>query len=494
MTPQALAAFATLVSFAVHGNRVDLQLDRGSAELVWVSPSAFHFRRTLEGALAAARPERSTEPVAFKVEDTPAALHLRSKLLDVALQRRGLLVKVSGPDGAVLMADLSEPRPDRKRLVWERAAPPGVRFYGLGRFDDPELDLRGKAVDSAVPFLISTAGYGEQHAAGGRFDFTAPDRYRIQTPQEDYYFIYGPKPKEIFEQGSPDDTLVPVAPIRRPATWSGLQSELQETVHQAMSGPVVPPFDFSDSEKAESELKMRVRQVESLVPRIARSVELSSFRKQLASFFDIYAIETRDKGFPIWRALPFQFPDDPECANHADEFMLGDEMLVAPIYQPGNKRQVYFPPGNWTSLETNQEYQGRRIVTVETDGLPVFAHNGAIVPLDSADGIALHYFPKLGGEFFFLEKDLGAYSQVHAAPADDIMRLEIESKKDRNYEWVVHHVERPVDVGFEDRRFQSVVALDGLTDGVWFYDPARKNLFVRVRVKAGEDNVIHLSW
>jgi len=33
MTPQALAAFATLVSFAVHGNRVELKLDRGSAEL-----------------------------------------------------------------------------------------------------------------------------------------------------------------------------------------------------------------------------------------------------------------------------------------------------------------------------------------------------------------------------------------------------------------------------------------------------------------------------
>ena len=41
-------------------------------------------------------------------------------------------------------------------------------------------------------------------------------------------------------------------------------------------------------------------------------------------------------------------------------------------------------------------------------------------------GMALHYFPKLGGEFFLLEGDIAEYSQVHAAPALDFMRLEIE--------------------------------------------------------------------
>ena len=68
MTPQALAAVATLVSFAVHCNRVDLQLDRGSAELVWVSPSAFHFRRTLKGPLTPAKSEHFTDTVAFTPE------------------------------------------------------------------------------------------------------------------------------------------------------------------------------------------------------------------------------------------------------------------------------------------------------------------------------------------------------------------------------------------------------------------------------------------
>jgi hypothetical protein len=494
MPAQALAVLATLVSFAPHGNRIELQLDHGSAEMVWTSSSAFHFRRTLDGPLPPAAPERSTDPVASQVDDTGSAVRIRSKSLDVEISKRGLLVKVSGPDGAVLMADLTEPKPDGKRVAWERKASPGVQFYGLGKMDDLELGLRGKVVDSVIPFLISTAGYGEQHAGAGRFDFTAADRYRIQTPQVDYYFYYGPKPKDIFKQSIFDDTLGGIAGFPRTATWRDLRSRLLETVHQAMSGPYLQAIELEGSEKAPDELKTRIRQIESLSPDVPKSVDISQFRKQLKSFFDIYAIETRDQNRPIWRALPFQFPEDPECAHHADEFMLGDEMLIAPIYENGNKRQVYLPPGTWTSLETNKEYPGRQTITVETVALPVFARNGAIVPLDSEGGIGLHYFPKAGGEFFLLEKENGQYTQIHAAPAGDIMRLEIESKRDRDYQWVVHHAERPVGIGFEDQKYRPVTTLAALADRTWLYDAAQKNLIVRVHVKAGDDNIINLSW
>jgi hypothetical protein len=476
MTPQALAAFATLVSFAHHGNRVELKLDRGSADLVWVSSTAFHFRRTMDGPLPGAPPDLSG-PVAFRIEETPAALHLRSRILNIELQKRGLLLKVAGPDGRVLMADLSEPKPGG----WDRQAPAGIRFYGLGMLDERAMDLRGKRIDSFDPFLISTAGYGEQHLAPAHFDFTLPDRYRIQTPQVDYYFFYGVKPKDILKQrisvAAPSLDL-----YRLPATWDGLRYRLLETVHGAMTSPEMPYLSFSGQDKAPAELKSRIYQIASLTPRLPPFFEPSAFRKQLASFFDIYAIETRDRHFPIWRALPFEFPNDPECALRADEFLLGDELLVAPIYEPGNKRQVYFPPGAWTSLETGREYPGRATALVETEELPVYAHNGAIVPLDAPDGaIALHYFPPQGGEFFLLEKDLDAYTQIHAAPAADVLRLEIESKQSRTYRWVIHHTDRPTAVAFEDRKYK------------WTYDATLKSLTVEVQVKSGEDNIIHVK-
>ena len=48
---QALAAAATLLTVTPHGNRIELKLDQGSAEIVWLSPAAFRFRRVLNGEL-----------------------------------------------------------------------------------------------------------------------------------------------------------------------------------------------------------------------------------------------------------------------------------------------------------------------------------------------------------------------------------------------------------------------------------------------------------
>lgn len=484
MTPQAIAAFATLVSFAQHGNRVDLRLDRGSAELVWISPAAFHFRRVLDGPLAPAAPEPSTAAVEYKIEDGPSAVHLRTRLLDVALAKHGLLVAVNGPGGVRLMEDLTEPRSAGARLSWERRAAEGIRFFGLGPRDDLNLDLRGKAVDSLMPFFFSSSGYGEQHSAPARFDFTAADRYRIEAPLVDYRFLYGPKPKQIFAQLAPAPTMLPWHGPPQTPSWNALRGQLVAAVQEAMSGPFVPRLYFTKPLFTPADLQTRIDQIAALVPDAPESLALfSPFRARLAGFFAAYAIENRDRHDPVWHALPFEFPDDAESARHADEFLLGDEMLVAPICQPGNRRQVYFPPGSWTSFDTGAQYSGRTTASIESESLPVFARDGAIVPFDTAgDAIELHYFLPLGGEFFLLEKDLGAWTQVHAAPAGDILRLEIQSRKDRVYSWVVHRVDRPKSVAFQGREYQ------------WSYDPDRKNLTFTVPVKAGEDNIVHVSW
>ncbi|MBZ5624107.1 MAG: hypothetical protein LAQ69_36220 [Acidobacteriia bacterium] len=498
MPPQALAAVATLLSFAPHGNRIEIRLDRGAAELVWVTPSTFRFRRTLDGPLPEVQWEdRASVPV--QVDDTPGAVRLRSNFIDVAILKHGLLLRVRRLDGTPLMADLSEPRASGAGLIWERQSLAGVRFYGLGPRADPAFDARGRSIEAETPFLISTAGYGEYHPGPGvyRFDFTAEDRYQIRAPVVDYFFHYGPSIKQIFEEhkdtpGGSRSWPVSAEPL---GSWDSLRATLLRLVHGAMSALTGPSLALRPYAGTPQELVQRARQLGSLVDDVSPGpVGLSGFRKQLETFFATYAVETRDKGFPLWHPLPFQFPEDPECNLHTDEFMLGDEMLIAPIYQPGGKRSVYLPQGVWTNLETNAVSPGRRSIAVETSALPVFARNGTIVPLDSPGGMALHYFPTLAAEFFLLESDPEGWSQVHAAPAADIMRLEIEARKARDYQWVVHHIERPSEVGFEGRKYGEVKSAGALTDRTWFYDAAQRNLQVRVRVAAGEDCIINLSF
>src|SRR6266700_6157805 len=125
---QALAAVATVLAFVPHGNRIELQLDHGSAELVWVTSSTFHFRRVLEGRLPDVK-AKETEPVSIQADDLPGAVRLRSKYLDVTVQKHGLLIRVRKLDGVTLMADLSEPRSEAAGVTWERQSPAGAQLY-----------------------------------------------------------------------------------------------------------------------------------------------------------------------------------------------------------------------------------------------------------------------------------------------------------------------------------------------------------------------------
>ena len=154
---------------------------------------------------------------------------------------------------------------------------------------------------------------------------------------------------------------------------------------------------------------------------------------------------------------------------------------------------MYLPRGRWTNLETNELFPGRQTITVETDSLPVFARNGAIVPLDSPAGMALHYFPSLGAEFFVLESDIGEWTQIHAAPAAEVIRLQVQSAKERAYEWVVHHVDRPPAVGFEGRLFPEMKTPVELPPDTWYYDATTRNLQVRIQVGASEDRVVNVG-
>src|SRR5207245_8564336 len=142
------------------------------AELRWLSPGTFRFRRVLNGELPKiAWTDR--DPVAIETADTPAAVRLRTRALEVTVSKRGVLVEVRRVDGVPLMQDLSEPQSEAVGVIWERQVAPGIDFFGLGPRTDPTFALRGKNVRAETPMLVSTAGYGEFHAGAGtyRFDF-----------------------------------------------------------------------------------------------------------------------------------------------------------------------------------------------------------------------------------------------------------------------------------------------------------------------------------
>ena len=75
------------------------------------------------------------------------------------------------------------------------------------------------------------------------------------------------------------------------------------------------------------------------------------------------------------RTMFYEFPKDEKCWDLRDQYMFGDEYLVAPVLKAGMKsRKVYLPEGKWTDIRDGKVYDGGQTVEVSTpiESIPVF--------------------------------------------------------------------------------------------------------------------------
>lgn len=91
------------------------------------------------------------------------------------------------------------------------------------------------------------------------------------------------------------------------------------------------------------------------------------------------------KGIPPMRPLFFDFPDDPDASKIEDAFLLGPDLLVAPVLEAGAlSRDVYLPAGTrWRDAWTDKAYEGGQTLTSKAplERIPLFLREGANLPI-----------------------------------------------------------------------------------------------------------------
>jgi alpha-D-xyloside xylohydrolase len=94
------------------------------------------------------------------------------------------------------------------------------------------------------------------------------------------------------------------------------------------------------------------------------------------------AKDSSARGWPMLRALFFEYPNDPTSWTVDDEYMFGSDLLVAPLLESANARRVYLPPGDWIDYQTGKAYAGERWQQIEAGQIPVvlLVRNHAVVP------------------------------------------------------------------------------------------------------------------
>lgn len=94
--------------------------------------------------------------------------------------------------------------------------------------------------------------------------------------------------------------------------------------------------------------------------------------------------ESEQTGVPVVRPLVMEYPKDEKTYQCSDQFLLGSQLLIAPILRPGQThRAVYLPEGDWYDFWTEEKYVGGRhyLVEADIDTLPIFVKAGTILPL-----------------------------------------------------------------------------------------------------------------
>ena len=88
-------------------------------------------------------------------------------------------------------------------------------------------------------------------------------------------------------------------------------------------------------------------------------------------------------GYPVMRPLFFHYQSDEETLCMNDEFMFGENILVAPVLEQGKlAREVYLPEGEWYDYWTNEKTEGKKYIVKKTplDVCPIYIKSGSIIP------------------------------------------------------------------------------------------------------------------
>ncbi len=88
--------------------------------------------------------------------------------------------------------------------------------------------------------------------------------------------------------------------------------------------------------------------------------------------------EACDTGIPVLRPMHMVFPGDPNCAYLEQQYMLGDRLLVSPVFSEDGVQKFYLPEGKWIHLLTKEPAQGGRWHEGRYDyfSLPLYVREG----------------------------------------------------------------------------------------------------------------------
>lgn len=135
--------------------------------------------------------------------------------------------------------------------------------------------------------------------------------------------------------------------------------------------------------------------------------KFSEFKCTLMPYLFTQAVNTHKTGIPTMRAMVLEFQKDHCCEDIDRQYMLGDSIMVAPVFTESGDVDYYLPEGKWTHIFSNKKYEGGHWLRENYDffSLPLMARENSIIAIgnnnqtpeyDYSQGLTLNIFELSG--------------------------------------------------------------------------------------------------
>lgn len=186
--------------------------------------------------------------------------------------------------------------------------------------------------------------------------------------------------------------------------WEHLQMSLPMVMNLGLSGvPFTGPDVGGFAHDTNAELLVRWTQVGAFTPYFRNHSAIGTVYQEPWQFGEKYEaimkkyIQMRYvwmpqlyslfhqaslSGLPVMRPLLLEFPEDQKTYNLNDQFMIGDNVVIAPIMAPSvTDRAVYLPAGEWVAFSSEDVFQGggTHLIHAELEDMPIFVKKGTAI-------------------------------------------------------------------------------------------------------------------
>jgi alpha-D-xyloside xylohydrolase len=143
--------------------------------------------------------------------------------------------------------------------------------------------------------------------------------------------------------------------------------------------------------------------------------------------------EAAGKGTPVMRSMHLEFREDPICDYLDLQYMLGDSLLVAPIFNEEGRASYYLPQGSWTHFIDGRVMEGGRWIEEDYGylSLPLWVRPGSIIPVGSNDQRPDYNYSQ-DVTFHLFELEDGATAKAMVPNMDGTLALNVTACREGN--------------------------------------------------------------